>query len=118
VREVKPDQQPDLIVRYWPNSQSTIVTGSLGAWDQLGNCVDYYWAESSWGATVMIDPIDLKRKDLAWRLYLAQKIGDDGRIWTRVLGEIPERFKSYACKKQIEKKKKRRADRPPNPAAQ
>lgn len=125
--EVQPDQQPDLIVRYSANSQSKVVTGSLGAWDQLGGFVDYYWAytfdlmqaESSLGATLMIDLIDLKRKDLAWRLYLEQKIVDDDGIWAKVLGEIPEGFKSYPpSKKEIEEKKKERAEHPPKPAAQ
>jgi hypothetical protein len=125
--EVNPDQQPDLVVRYWANSQSKIVTSSLGAWDQLGDFIDYYWAytfdlvqaESSLDATLVIDLIDLKRKDLAWRLYLEQKIVDDDSIWGKVLREIPKGFDGYPpSKKEIEEKKKERAEHPPKPAAQ
>jgi Domain of unknown function (DUF4136) len=125
--EVKPDQQPDLVVRYWANSQSKIVTSSLGAWDQLGPFIDYYWAytfdliqaESSLDATLVIDLIDLKRRDLAWRLYLEQKIVDDDSIWGKVLREIPKGFDSYPpSKKEIEEKKKERVDHPPKPPAQ
>jgi len=124
--EVQPDQQPDLVIRYWANSQSKIVTSSLGAWDQLGGFVDYYWAytfdlmqaESSLDATLVIDLIDLKRKDLAWRLYLEQKIVDDDSIWTKVLAGIPKGFDSYPpSKKEIEEKKKERAEHPPKPPA-
>jgi hypothetical protein len=125
--EVNPDQQPDLVVRYWANSQSKIVTSSLGAWDQLGTFIDYYWAytfdlvqaESSLDAALVIDLIDLKRKDLAWRLYLEQKIVDDDSIWGKVLREIRKGFDSYPpSQKEIEAKKKERAEHPPKPPAQ
>ncbi len=124
--EVNPDQQPDLIVRYSANSQSKIVTGGLGAWDQLGGFEAYYWAytfdlmqaESSLDGMLVIDLIDLKRKDLAWRLYIVDKIVDEDSIWGRVLGEIPKGFESYPpSKKQIEEKKKERAEHPPKPPA-
>ncbi len=124
--EVNPDQQPDLLVRYSANSQSKIVTGGLGAWDQLGGFEAYYWAytfdmmqaESSLDGMLVIDLIDLKRKDLAWRLYIVDKIVDDDSIWGKVLGEIPKGFESYPpSKKQIEEKKKERAEHPPKPPA-
>ena len=124
--EVKPDQQPDLVVRYSANSQSKIVTGGLGAWDQLGTFVDYYWAytfdmmqaESSLDGMLVIDLIDLKRKELAWRLYLEQKIVDEDSIWGKVLAGIPKGFESYPpSKKAIEEKKKERAEHPPKPPA-
>jgi len=122
--EVNPDQQPDLVVRYSANSQSKIVTGGLGAWDQLGGFEAYYWAytfdlmqaESSLDGMLVIDLIDLKRKDLAWRLYIVDKIVDEDSIWGKVLGEIPKGFESYPpSKKQIEEKKKERAEHPPKP---
>lgn len=127
LKEVKPDQQPDLVVRYWANSQSQIVSPSLGTWGQFGQYVSDYWAytydlmksESALDASLVIDLIDPKRKDLAWRLYLEQKIGDDDSIWPKVLGEISKGFTSYPpSKKEIEEKKKERAEHPPKPAAQ
>jgi hypothetical protein len=127
LKEVKPDQQPDLVVRYWANSQSQIVSPSLGTWDQFGQYVSDYWAytydlmksESALDASLVIDLIDPKRKDLAWRLYLEQKISGDDSIWPKVLAEISKGFASYPpSKKEIEEKKKERAEHPPKPAAQ
>jgi hypothetical protein len=127
LKEVKPDEQPDLVVRYWANSQSQIVSPSLGTWGQFGQYVSDYWAytydlmrsESALDASLVIDLIDPKRKDLAWRLYLEQKIADDDSIWPKVLGEISQGFASYPpTKKEIEEKKKERAEHPPKSAAQ
>ncbi len=127
LKEVKEDQQPDLVVRYWANSQSQIVSPSAGTWGQFGPYVSDYWAftydlmksESSLDASLVIDLIDLKRKDLAWRLYLEQKIVDDDSIWSKVLGQISKGFESYPpSKKEIEEKQKERAEHPPKPAAQ
>jgi hypothetical protein len=127
LREVKPDQQPDLVVRYWANSQSQIVSPALGSWDQYGSFLVGDWAytydlmkaESSLDATLVIDLIDPKRKDLAWRLYLEQKIVDDDSIWGRVLNEISKGFEKFPpSKKDIAEKRKERAEHPPQPAAQ
>jgi hypothetical protein len=127
LKEVKPDQQPDLVVRYWANSQSSIVSPSAGTWGQFGQYVSDYWAytydlmksESALDASLVIDLIDAKRKDLAWRLYLEQKIVDEDSIWKKVLGEISKGFESYPpSKKEIEEKRKERAEHPPKPAVQ
>jgi hypothetical protein len=127
LKEVKPEEQPDLVVRYWANSQSQIVSPSAGTWGQFGQYVSDYWAytydlmrsESALDASLVIDLIDAKRKDLAWRLYMEQKIVDDDSIWNKVLNEISKGFESYPpSKKQIEEKRKERAEHPPKPAAQ
>lgn len=127
LREVKLDENPDLVVRYWANSQSSIVSPSAGTWGQFGQYVSDYWeytydlmkSESALDASLVIDLIDAKRKDLAWRLYMEQKIVDDDSIWNRVLNEISKGFESYPpSKKQIEEKRKERAEHPPKPAAQ
>jgi hypothetical protein len=61
----------------------------------------------------------LKRKDLAWRLYVEQKITDDDSIWGKVLGQISKGFESYPpSKKEIEEKREERAKHPPKPVAQ
>ncbi len=127
LKEVKPDQQPDLVVRYWANSQSTIVSPSAGTWGQFGPYVSDYWAytydlmrsESALDASLVIDLIDVARRDLAWRLYLEQKIVDDDSIWNKVLNEISKGFEHYPpTKKEIEEKQKERAEHPPKPSAQ
>jgi hypothetical protein len=121
LKEVKPDQQPDLVVRYWANSQSKIAASAAGSWDQFGSFLGEYWAytydlmsaQSSLDASLVIDLIDFKRKDLAWRLYLEQKIVDDDSIWQKVLGQISKGFESYPpSKKEVEEKRKQRAEHP------
>ena len=63
--------------------------------------------------------IDPKQKDAAWGLYLEQKIAGDDSIWPKALAEISKRFTSFPpSKKEIEEKKKERAEHPPKPAAQ
>lgn len=127
LKEVKPDEQPDLVVRYWANSQSQIVSPSVGTWGQFGQYVSDYWAytydlmrsESALDGSLVIDLIDPRRKELAWRLYLEQKIADEDSIWPKVLGEISKGFASYPpSKKEIEEKKKERAEHPPKSGAQ
>jgi hypothetical protein len=127
LREVKPDQQPDLVVRYWANSQSQIVSSAAGDFAQFGQYVSDYWAytydlmtaQSSLEASLVIDLIDPKRKDLAWRVYLGQKIGGSDSIWPKVLSQISKGFESYPpSKKQIDEKRKERAEHPPKPATQ
>ncbi len=76
-------------------------------------------AESVLDARLIIDLIDAKRKDLAWRLYVMQRIADDDSIWGKVLSEISKGFESYPpSKKEVEEKIKQRAEHPPKPAAQ
>lgn len=127
LKEVKPDQQPDLVVRYMANSQSKLVSAAVGDWVQFGPYVGDYWAytydlmsaETSLDASLIIDLIDLKRKDLAWRLYLDQKITDDDTVWPKVIGQISKGFESYPpTQKQIAEKRKERAEHPPKPPAQ
>jgi hypothetical protein len=127
LKEVKPDQQPDLVVRYWANSQSQIVSSAAGDFGQFGQYVSDYWAytydlmtaQSSLEASLVIDLIDPKRKDLAWRLYLGQKIGGSDSIWPKAVSQISKGFESYPpSKKQIDEKRKERAEHPPKPAAQ
>jgi hypothetical protein len=127
LKEVKPDQQPDLVVRYVANSQSKLVSAAVGDWGQFGPLIGDYWAytydmmtaETSLDASLIIDLIDLKRKDLAWRLYLNQKITNDDTIWPKVLGQISKGFERFPpSQKEIEQKRKERAEHPPKPAAQ
>src|SRR5580692_2136014 len=115
LKEVRPDQQPDLVVRYMANSQSKLVSAAVGDWVQFGPYISDYWAytydlmsaETSLDASLIIDLIDLKRKDLAWRLYLDQKITNDDTIWPKVIGQISKGFESYPpSQKQIAEKRK------------
>ncbi len=127
LKEVKPDQQPDLVVRYLANSQSKLVSAAVGDWGPFGPLISDYWAytydmmsaETSLDASLIIDLIDLKRKDLAWRLYLNQKITDNDTIWPKVIAQISKGFERFPpSQKEIEEKRKERAEHPPKPAAQ
>ena len=124
LKEVRPDQQPDLVVRYMANSQSKLVSAAVGDWVQFSPYISDYWAytydlmsaETSLDASLIIDLIDLKRKDLAWRLYLDQKITNDDTIWPKVIEQISKGFESYPpSQKQIAEKRKERAEHPPKP---
>lgn len=124
LKEVPLDQRPDLVVRYWANSESGVVAPAAGAGDIA---TDGYWAytydlmraENSLDATLVIDLIDATRKALAWRIYLEQKIVDDDSIWPKVLNEISKGFEHYPpSKKEIAEKQKERAEHPPKPQSQ
>lgn len=125
--EVKPDQNPDLVIRYWANSQSQIMSGAAGTWGQFGQYVSDYWAytydlmtsESVLDGTLVIDLIDPHKRDLAWRLYISQHVADDDSIWGKMTGEIPKGMESYPpSPRAIQEKKKERAEHPPKPQAQ
>jgi hypothetical protein len=127
LKEVSPDQQADLVVRYTANSQSKLVSAAVGDWGPFGPLIGDYWAytydmmsaETSLDASLIIDLIDPKRKDLAWRLYLNQKIIDDDTIWPKVLGQISKGFERFPpSAKEIEQKRKERAEHPTKPPAQ
>ena len=65
----------------------------------------------------MIDLIDLKRKDLAWRVYVDQKVVNPNNVWTKVNEEITKAFNSYPpTEKEKEEKRKERTEHPPKTA--
>jgi hypothetical protein len=126
LRELKPEEHPDLMVRYWANSQSGVAMPAAGSWIQFGPYTSDYWAyhydlmraQLTLEGSLTIDLIDVARKDLAWRVYLEEKIVDDDSIWPRVTSEISKGFESYPpSKKQIGEKKKERAEHPPKSGA-
>jgi hypothetical protein len=62
----------------------------------------------------MIDLIDVKRKDLAWRLFLQQKITNVDKVWQKVDQEIVKGFESFPpTEKEKQEKRKERAEHPP-----
>jgi hypothetical protein len=124
--EVQPDQHPDLVVRYWANSQSNLAIPDAGVFLEYSSFLGGYWAytydlmstSTVLDGSLTIDLIDPKRKDLAWRVYLEQKIVDDDSIWRRVIAGISKAFEDYPpSAKQITEKKKERAEHPPKPPA-
>jgi hypothetical protein len=122
LKEVKRDANPDLVVRYFANSQSQVNFAAAGDWGGFDPFIVDYWAYSYdlWNATtttkgsLMVDLIDAKRKDLAWRLLLEQKILNVDKVWEKVNQEITKGFESYPpTEKEKEEKRKERAEHPP-----
>ena len=83
-----------------------------------------YWACSQdlWNVTttrqgsLLIDLVGVKSGDLAWRLFLQQKILNVDSVWEKVNQEITKGFESYPpTEKEKEEKRKERAERPRKP---
>ena len=65
---------------------------------------------------MMIDLIDAKRKDLAWRLFMHEKILNAYKTWAKVKEEIIKGFEGHPpTEKMKEEKRKERAEHPPKP---
>ena len=68
--------------------------------------------------SLLLDLIDVKAKDLAWRMYLQQKILNQNDVWKKVNQEIDKAFESYPpTEKQKAEKRKERAEHPPKTKA-
>ena len=122
LREVKPDQNPDLVVRYWVNTQGTVDYAPTGNWNGFALYVGDYWAytfdlmnaQNVQGGSLLLDIIDVKRKDLAWRVYMEQKVLNMNDVWTKVNEEMNKAFNSFPpSEKEKEEKRKERAEHPP-----
>jgi hypothetical protein len=121
LKEVRRDENPDLVARYFANSQAQLNFIGTGDWGGYDPFIVDYWAYNYdlWNATtttkgsLMIDLIDAKRKDLAWRLLLEQKILNVDKVWEKVNQEIAKAFESYPpTEKEKEEKRKERAEHP------
>jgi hypothetical protein len=124
LREVQPNESPDLVVRYWANSQVQVNVAATGNWGPYGPYLGMYWgflydtmsASSTREGMLVLDLIDAKNKDLAWRLYLVRKIVKVDKDWKKADQDFTKGFESYPpSAKQIEDKKKERANEKPNP---
>ena len=122
LREVNPQEHPDLLVRYWANASSAVDVAVTGNWGQYGAYVSSYWgylyndvtASSQKEGALVIDLIDPKTKNLAWRLYLVRKISEPEKVWKKVDEELSKAFDAYPPSDQAkEDKKKERAEHPP-----
>jgi hypothetical protein len=120
LREVQPEENPDLEVRYWVEAESSAqVTGSAH-WGVWGS---YYYGYWSVMYTTMSTPvthkgllgielIDTHARDLAWRLFVSEKIihNDPDKIWKTADSNIKKAFKNYPpTAKAIEEKIAERA---------
>jgi Domain of unknown function (DUF4136) len=117
LREVKPEENPDLVVRYWANSQMDVNVAANTNWGAYGPYVGYHWgfvynsmdASVTHQGTLSIELIDASSHDLAWRMFASVKIlhTDPDKIWKTADQNIKNAFKRYPpSPKDIEAKKK------------
>ena len=117
LREVKPEESPDLVARYWVNSQMDVNVGANTNWGAYGPYVGYHWgfvynsmdASVTHQGTLSIELIDPRSHDLAWRMFASVKIlhADPDKIWKTADSNIKNAFKRYPpSPKDIEAKKK------------
>src|SRR6516162_9301324 len=116
LREVQPEENPDLVVRYWVEAEfNAQVTGTVD-WSVYGSYYGGYWTVMytsmstpvTHKGTLGIELIDTKARDLAWRLFVSEKIihNDPDKIWKTADSNIIKAFKSYPpTAKSIEEKK-------------
>jgi hypothetical protein len=115
LREVNANQNPDLVIRYWASSESQVNVAVMGNWGPYGPYIGSYWgniynsvtASNRREGTLILDLIDAKAKNLAWRLYLTRKLSDPDKDWKKADEEFAEGFKSYppSDKDKAEKRK-------------
>jgi Domain of unknown function (DUF4136) len=116
LREVQPTENPDLVVRYWLEADATSHLAAAYQWGIYGSYYGHYWTgiyttmstPVTHKGTLGIELIEAKSKDLAWRLYVSENIGDrnQDKIWKTADSNIVKAFKNYPpSPKAIEKKK-------------
>jgi Domain of unknown function (DUF4136) len=124
LKEVNPNQHPDFAVRYWVNTQAEGNYAPTGDWNGFALYIGDYWAytidlmnaQDIQGGSLLIDLIDVKAKNLAWRVLLEQKVLNADDVWKKVNEEISKAFASFPpSEKQREEKRKERAEHPPKP---
>ena len=105
LREVQPESHPDLVVRYWIETQSVAGVGYGASWSIYGTYWTGHWSvqyismhtNTPNEGTIGIELIDANTKGLAWRMYATQKIIhiDSDKIWKSVDSSIKKGFKAY-----------------------
>ena len=120
LREVQPEENPDLVVRYWVEAESNAQVTGTAHWGVWGSYYYGYWTVMyttmstpvTHKGLLGIELIDAKGRDLAWRLFVSEKIihSDPDKIWKTADKSIIKAFKSYPpTAKAIEEKKAERA---------
>jgi len=103
LREVRRDQNPDLVVRYLAESDAQLnYTGgdNWGGYDKFtgdwwSTAFTLWYTSTTRNGSLMIDLIDTKRRDLAWRLFLQQQILNVDKLPQKIDKEISKGFESF-----------------------
>jgi len=118
LHEVNPGQNPDLIVRYWANPETSVDVTVMGNWGPYGPYIGKDWApvydavasSSHHLGTLILDLIDPKAKGLVWRAYLVRKMSDPDKDPKKAEDEFSDSFKSFPpSEKEKEEKRQERA---------
>jgi hypothetical protein len=130
LKEVRRDQDPDLVIRYLAESNSQVNYAGQDDWGGYDKFTVDWWSTSYtlWYTSttregaLMIDLIDARRRDLAWRLFLQQKILNVDKLPEKINKEIAKGFQSYPPtekdKEEIRKEHARQADKNQKPQFQ
>jgi hypothetical protein len=122
LHEVQPNQNPNLIVRYWANASQQVNIAVLGNWGPYGPYItsDWAWqynavtASSAKEGSLIIDLIDPHTKNLVWRVYLIRKITNADKDWNKADEDLAKAFESFPpSDKEKEERRKERAAHPP-----
>jgi len=116
IQEVTPEQNPDLVVRYFVESQIGVDVATNTNWGVYGPYYGYHWGfiyysmetSTTHKGTLGIDLINPHSRDLAWRMLANVKIihTDPEKIWKTADSNIKNAFKRYPpSPKEIEEKK-------------
>src|SRR5260370_4298208 len=81
LREVQPDDNPDLVVRYWVEAESNAQLTGTAHWGMYGSYYYGYWTVMyttmstpvTHQGLLGIELIDAKARELAWRLVASDK---------------------------------------------
>ncbi len=103
LKEVRRDQNPDLVVRYLAESNSQVNYAGDDNWGGYDKFTADWWSlqytlwftSTTREGSLMIDLIDAKRRDLAWRLFLQEKILNVDKAPEKIEKEIAKGFESY-----------------------
>jgi hypothetical protein len=105
LREVQPEENPDLVVRYWVEAESNAQLTATAHWGMYGSYYYGYWTVMyttmstpvTHKGLLGIEMIDAKARDLAWRLFVSEKIihNDPDKIWKTADSNIKNAFKRY-----------------------
>jgi hypothetical protein len=116
LHEVKKEEKPDLVVRYWANSQKNFDVAASTNWGVYGPYYGYHWGSIYYSmdtyttheGTLGIELIAANSRDLTWRMFATVKINetDPEKIWKIADSNIKKGFKRFPpSPKDIEAKK-------------
>jgi Domain of unknown function (DUF4136) len=121
LREVQPDQNPDLVVRYWASTSQQVNLAVMGQWAPYNPFVGSYWgpmydaaSKSKEGNSLITDLIDPRTRSLVWRLYVTRKLTNADKDWNKADEELTKGFDNFPpSEREKDAKRKERAAHPP-----